>query len=132
MRSTTTNKSQLRSFGLIVSAGFAVIASWPVAFRGQPPRTWALMLAATLAAMAVCIPSALRSFHRVWMTVGEALGWLNTRIILTVAYYLVVVPIGLIRKFSGNDPMGRTFDRHAATYKVTRTPRPASHMRHQY
>ena len=101
-------------------------------FRGQPARTWAVLVAAVLATMALCAPSTLRSFHRIWMSLGEALGWVNSRILLTVTYYLVVVPIGLIRRFVGDDPLRRTFEPDANTYKVTRSVRSPSHMRHQY
>jgi hypothetical protein len=132
MRNTTITRSQLRSFGLIVSAGFAVIAVWPMAFRGLPARTWAVIVAAVLATMALCAPSTLRSFHRVWMSLGETLGWVNSRILLTVTYYLVILPIGLIRRFGGDDPLRRTYEPDANTYKETRSVRPPSHMRHQY
>ena len=35
------------------------------------------------------------------MTIGEALGWVNSRIILSVVYYLLIVPIGVIRRLGG-------------------------------
>ena len=124
--------SQLRSFGLIVAAGFAVIALWPAVFRSQDPRMWALTLSLLLSAMALVFPPALKPFHRVWMTIGEALGWLNSRIILSAVYYLLIVPIGAIRRMSGNDPMRRKFERDAMTYKIPRIRRPASHMQRQY
>jgi ABC-type glycerol-3-phosphate transport system permease component len=132
MRTKKIGNSQLRSFGLIVATGFAVVGSWPLAFRAQSPRTWALILAVVLSSMAVVRPSALKPFHRVWMSIGEALGWLNSRIILIVAYYVVIVPIGVIRRLSGNDPMQRKFERDTTTYKMPRVGRPPSHMRRQY
>ena len=123
---------KLRSFGLIVATGFAVIAVWPALFRGQNPRIWALALSLVLLGTALVFPSALKSFHRVWMTAGEALGWLNSRIILGVIYYVVIVPIGAVRRMTGNDPMRRKFEQSAETYKIPRTRRPASHMQRQY
>ena len=132
MRTKKIGNSQLRSFGLIVAAGFAIIALWPVVFRSQNPRTWALIVAVVLSATAVVFPPALKPFRRLWMTIGEALGWVNSRIILSVVYYVVILPIGGIRRLSGNDPMRRKFERDATTYKIPRVGRPASHMRRQY
>ena len=123
---------KLRSFGLIVATGFAVIAVWPALFRGQNPRIGALALSLVLSGTALVFPPALKSFHRVWMTAGEALGWLNSRIILSVIYYVVIVPIGAIRRMTGNDPMRRKFEKDAETYKIPRAGRPASHMQRQY
>jgi hypothetical protein len=132
MREKEIPKRQLRSFGMIVASGFTVIALAPVILRGQGPRIWALTFAIGLAATALIFPPVLKPFFRVWMTIGEMLGWLNTRIILTVTYYSLLVPIGAILRLIGNDPMRRNFDRHAETYRITRSKRPPSHMHHQY
>jgi hypothetical protein len=125
-------KEQLRSFGLIVGAGFAVIALWPAVARSQSPRLWALALAAPLLLLACVAPAVLRPIHRWWMAIGGVLGWVNTRVILTIVYYVLIVPIGAIRRMRGIDPMRRALEPEATTYKVGRSPRPSSHMRRQY
>jgi Saxitoxin biosynthesis operon protein SxtJ len=56
----------------------------------------------------------------------------NSRIILSIVFYLVILPIGIIRRLAGSDPMRRRFDATASTYKVSRSQRAASHMHHQY
>ena len=128
----TIDKPQLRSFGLIVGAGFGIVGLWRTVFYSEPPRLWALVLSGVLVAAALIAPTILRPFHRVWMRLGETLGWVNSRIILSVVFYLVILPIGVIRRLTGSDPMRRRFDATAATYKVARSPRAASHMYHQY
>jgi hypothetical protein len=132
MRAKKIGAARLRSFGLIVAAGFAVVGWWPRVFRGQPPRSWALTVGLALFTLAVVFPTALKPFHRVWMAVGEALGWVNSRVILSVVYYALILPIGTIRRLRGHDPMRRKIDRDAATYRITRSGRPASHMQRQY
>lgn len=132
MHHHTVSKSQLRSFGLIVGAGFAVVALWRTVFYSEPPRVWALTLSSVLVVAALIAPVILRPFHRIWMRIGETLGWVNSRIILSIVFYLVILPIGIIRRLAGSDPMRRRFDETASTYKVSRSPRAASHMHHQY
>jgi Saxitoxin biosynthesis operon protein SxtJ len=132
MHAGKTANSEQRSFGLVVAGGFAVIALWPAVFRSQSPRMWALGLAVGLSALALVAPPVLEPFRRVWMIVGEGLGWVNTRVILGVVYYGLIVPIGAIRRMRGTDPMQRQIERNAMTYKVIRSQRPASHMRRQY
>ena len=127
-----TVKTQLRSFGLIVGGGFALIGVWRVLLRGEEPRMWALILSGALVVSALVAPAVLTPFHRVWMRIGETLGWVNSRIILSVVYYLVVFPVGIVRRFAGSDPMHRSFDPNASTYKVARSQRPAAHLHHQY
>ena len=132
MREKEIPKRQLRSFGLIVGSGFAVIALAPAVLREQGPRIWALTFATVLAATALIFPPVLKPFFGLWMTVGEMLSWLNTPLILTLTYYGLIVPIGAILRLIGSDPMRRKFDRNAETYRIARSKRPASHMYHQY
>ena len=109
-----------------------MIALSPALFRGQSVRIWALATSIVLSVMAVVFPAALKPFQRVWMNIGETLGWVNSRIILSIVYYLLIVPIGAILRITGKDAMRRKFEPNAETYKVPRAARPASHMQHQY
>ena len=125
-------KSQLRSFGLIVGAGFSVIGVWPLVIRGQNVRSWALVIAAVMLLTGLILPQVLKPAFKVWMFAGTILGWINTRVILSLLFYGVIVPIGIARRLAGKDSMLRRFDRSVSSYRIPRGKRPASHMRHQY
>jgi hypothetical protein len=127
-----TQYKELRSFGLIVGGIFAGIGLWPTAVRLAEPRWWALIVAGVLIVPAVAYPAALFWPHKGWMFVGHILGWINTRIILGLVFYVVVTPIGIIRRMLGKDPMGRKIRPELDTYRVKRDPRPASHLTKQY
>ena len=122
----------LRSFGFLVGGIFLAMGVWPAVFRHQEPRLWALVVALLLLGPAAVYPRALGPVHRVWMKIGHALGFINTRIILGLLYYVIVTPIGLILRLLGKDPMQRGFDPRASTYRLPRQPRPGSHMKHQF
>jgi hypothetical protein len=77
-------------------------------------------------------PGSLTQIYRLWMQVGEVLGWINTRLILGALFYLLFTPMGLYMRLRGKDPMRRTLVPEAESYRVVRQPRPASHMRHQF
>ena len=131
MPSEITNK-QLRSFGFTVGGIFALIGFWPLIFRGVALRLWAVVLAACFLVPAVIFPRSLVWVHKGWMAVGHVLGWINTRIILGVVFYVVVTPIGIVRRWLGKDPMGRQLRPDLDSYRVVRKPRPASHLTKQY
>jgi hypothetical protein len=122
----------LRSFGLIVASGFAVVGLWPAIVRGQDLRKWAITLSIVVAVAALVFPRSLKSFHRIWMGIGEKLGWVNSRIMLGLLYYIVIVPLGVIRRSIGKDPMQRKLQPDLESYKISRTRRPPSHMQRQY
>jgi len=122
----------LRSFGLIVGSIFAFIGIWPAVWHGQPPRLWSLILGGLLIALALVWPHSLEGVYRLWMTAGEILGWINTRLILGGLFYGLFTPLGLFMRLRGKDPMRRTWAPAAETYRVRRQPRPAAHMWHQF
>lgn len=101
------SKSELRKFGLTVGTAFAVFGaiSW---WRGHelPPRIlWTL--AGLLIVPGLIAPAILGPVQRGWMAFATVLGHINTRIILTVLYYLVMTPVGVIMRLF-RDPLDRS------------------------
>ena len=128
MPKKVTNE-QLRSFGLLVGGAFAIVGLAPVVLRGQTPRLWALFV---LCLLALPAPKVLKPVYRGWMTIGYMLGWVNTRIILGLIYYLVFAPLGLSMRLFGKDSMRRRFEPSAESYRVVKQQRPSSHMKQQF
>jgi multisubunit Na+/H+ antiporter MnhG subunit len=125
-------RKELRQFGLLVGAVFTVIGLWPLVFRGEPLRLWALGLGGLLIACGGMLPHVLRPIHTGWMWVGHIMGWINTRILLGIVFYVLVTPIGLVFRLMGKDTMRQGFAESSTTYRVIRSPRPPSHMKHQF
>ena len=123
---------QLRNFGLMVGGIFCAIGLWPAVIRGESPRLWALVIGVLLLIPALIVPRTLGPVYRVWMKVGEALGWVNTRILLGVLFYGLITPMGLIRRLLGNDPMRREYERGVESYRVVKRPRSGAHMTRQF
>ncbi|MEQ1654308.1 MAG: SxtJ family membrane protein [Nitrospira sp.] len=126
-----TNKT-LRQFGLMVGGVFLVIGLWPFLWRQEAIREWAVVLGALLSVVGLAVPAILKYLYQGWMWVGHVMGWINTRIILSVLFYGIVTPMGLVMKLAGRDPMCRGFEPDAPTYRVIRNPRPASHMKNMF
>ena len=131
MEQAATRK-ELRQFGFLVGAVFTVIGLWPLVFRGEPLRLWAVGLGGLLIVCGGVLPSVLAPVHKGWMWVGHILGWINTRILLSIVFYALVTPIGLVFRFMGKDTMRQAFAETSTTYRVVRSPRPHSHMKYQF
>jgi len=124
--------SQLRSFGLIVGGIFTILGILPAIVRGGSFRWWSVVVGGCLVLPAAVFPQSLYWPYRGWTAVGNALGWVNSRIILGVVFYVVVTPIGLVRRWLGRDPMGRRLRPDLKTYRVPRKSRPAGHLKNQF
>lgn len=114
----------LKRFGLTVGPVILLLgaiflwrhrgAGWPLLSIGT-----VLVLAARLA------PVTLKWVHGPWMIAALALGWIMTRIILTIVFFLVVTPIGLLQRLFGKRAIEVDFRADAASYWQARTARPA-------
>lgn len=128
----TATRKELRQFGLLVGAVFTVIGLWPLVFRGEPLRLWAIGIGGLLIAFGGILPQLLAPIHKGWMWVGHILGWINTRILLGIVFYALITPIGLVFRLMGKDTMRQVFAESSTTYRVVRSPRPHSHMKYQF
>jgi hypothetical protein len=124
------SKSELRKFGLTVGTAFAVFGaiSW---WRGHelPPRIlWTL--AGLLIVPGILAPSILGPVQRGWMAFAMVLGHINTRIILTVLYYLVMTPVGLVMRLF-RDPLDRSLKDTRDSQWVRREQQPVDVARYE-
>jgi hypothetical protein len=119
---------ELRSFGLVLGAMFAALFGvWPLLrHRGSP--SWPWILASLLWILALICPAALSYLHRGWTRLGLALGWVNTRIIVTLVFAITIVPAGLMMRLFGRDRMARRLDPDCASYRVPSRQRPDKDM----
>ncbi|MDO8446171.1 MAG: SxtJ family membrane protein [Deltaproteobacteria bacterium] len=53
----------------------------------------------------------LKVIYAGWMKFAHILGWVNTRIILTLVYLIIFTPLALIFRLIGKDPMDRRLEK---------------------
>lgn len=97
------------------------MAGWGV-FRfytgGQVYAGWAVLAGAGILIMAWVRPSALKLFHRAWMAAAKAIGWVMSRIILTIVFYGLVTPISMVTMVLGKNFLDLKIDRARESYWI--------------
>ena len=97
-----SDTKELRNYGLVMALALSVIGAvllWRD--KGHYPVFFGIAAAFLLAALAV--PVALKPVYRAWMTLAGLLGWVMTRVILIVAFVVLLAPIGLLLRLCGKD-----------------------------
>ena len=123
------SKKELRNFALVTSAmlilffGLLLPWLWDAAFR-----LWPWIAAAVLVTWGLLLPASLAPAYHLWMKFAHVLGWINTRLILSIIFFLIFLPFGFIMRLLGNDPMVRRFDVKTNSYRVKRAPIPHENM----
>ncbi|HYY97139.1 MAG TPA: SxtJ family membrane protein [Pyrinomonadaceae bacterium] len=99
--------AQARKSALLVAAVLLLIAAWNL-YRGRAAVVVIFgSLSAALVVAGLFSPAAARAFHKGWMRLAVALGHVNSRVLLTLMYYLVFTPYGLASRLAGRDPLRR-------------------------
>ena len=110
-----------RAFGFVFAAVFLIIAAWPLIHSGAP-RWWSVGVAAAFGLVAVVKPVLLAGANKLWMKFGLLLAKVVSPIALGILFYIVFMPIGLLMRVSGKDPLRLKFDPAAQSYWIPREP----------
>ena len=118
-----------RKFGLVVGAAFVALGAI-VALKGNRNVGVGLgILGTTLAGAGVAIPTLLGPVQRGWMRLAHLISKVTTPIVMSAIYFLVLTPVGLVRRATGTNSVARA--RKGDTYWVTRT-RQSTSMERQF
>jgi multisubunit Na+/H+ antiporter MnhG subunit len=108
-------KNDLRKFGLTVGSVLVILAA--ILFYFEKPSTmYFAVIGAVLALIAIIYPKILKPLNKVWMGLAIVLGFVMSRVILSILFYIVLTPIGLIAKLVGKKFLDLKYDKSAQTY----------------
>jgi hypothetical protein len=99
---------QLREFGLLIGLGFPIVIGWVLpSLFGHEFRAWTLWIGIPGLILGLTAPRVLHYPYKVWMSLGHALGWVNSHIILGIVFMTVLQPTAFILRLTGYDPLRR-------------------------
>jgi Saxitoxin biosynthesis operon protein SxtJ len=112
-----TGPRDLRKFGLTVG-GIFVLLGLLFLLRHKVRSPYFLGVGAALIAFGALWPRALKSIYIAWMALAFTLGFVMSNVILTLFFFLLVTPIGLLARLFGKDFLARKWDKEAASYWI--------------
>jgi hypothetical protein len=113
---------ELRKFGFVFSGILVVLFFLVIPWlKHRSHGSWnLLMFGMALATMAQLAPVLLRPVFLLASIVGAVLGAINNRIILSLVFFLILWPLAVMMRWvSGADPMRRTLEKQAETYRIS-------------
>ncbi len=128
-----STKKKLREFGFLVGGVMCVlgILLWR---RGRGSFPYFLVPGIFLVITGALIPSILKPIQKAWMTFAILMGWVMTRVLLSVLFYLTLTPLGFILRLTGKDLLDQRLDPKKNSYWKIRsqTPRIPSDYERQF
>ncbi len=117
------DKSTLRKFAITIASALCIIGAL-VFFLGSRAETafWLWGFGSSILILGITVPNVLKPFHLLWMTLAFVLGWFVSRLILSIVFYLVMTPIGLVMKIIGKDLINQKLEKNNLSYWIKRDP----------
>lgn len=114
-----SDKNELRKFGITIGIVLGLLGGllW---WRGKDSYFILLSISAGFILLGVITPIALKPLQKVWMTLALVLGWVMTRVLLSLMFFLLFFPIGLLARVFGKDFLDEKFDPGAESYWISR------------
>ena len=111
-------QNTLREFGIIFGLGLPIIIGWLIpTFFGHAPRTWTLFIGIPILIISIFYPRVLKLPYKIWIKIGIILGWINSKIILGVVYFVILIPISLVMKLFKYDPLKKKISKEQISYR---------------
>lgn len=125
-----TEISSEKSFGVVFSLVFLIVALYPL-INSADFRIWALVLSIIFFLLAFLAPKVLVLPNKLWFKFGLLIGSIVAPIVITLVYFVTVVPTGLIMRLLGKDLLKQKLDKNAKSYWIERKE-PMGSMKNQF
>jgi len=97
---------ELRKFGVVVLVGMGVIGAGFHFFSDAPEvARWLWIAGAVLGLPALTGTAIALPGYWLWMGIAFVMGNIMSRVLLAAIYFLLVTPLGLLRRALGGDPL---------------------------
>lgn len=109
-----TNR-ELRNFGITLAVGFTIFGLLFL-WKEKPVAPYLLYVAVAFLVSGLILPRILAPIEWLWMKIAHALGYVMTRVLLTITFYLAITPMGLLMKVMGKDLLNLKIIKEADSY----------------
>tara|TARA_B100000767_G_C19463598_1_gene409100 strand:+ start:72 stop:470 length:399 start_codon:yes stop_codon:yes gene_type:complete len=115
-----------QSFGIAISIVFLIVALYPLS-NSETLHIWAFIVSSGLLILSFIAPQAMQ----LWLKFAILLGSIITPIGISVIYFIVLVPMGIIMRLLGKDLLKQKLDKNAKSYWIERSD-PIGSMKNQF
>ncbi len=114
-RKKQSDTQHLRKFGFVMAVAFGIFGVLFV-WRDKPWGVNTLYVAGAFLVLGLIAPKLLGPIEKAWMALALMLQTVMTSVILTLTFFLVMTPMGLLIRLTGKDLLGMKGDPSIETY----------------
>ena len=118
--SVKASRKDVRKFGLVIG-GICAVAVCLMVFKGSRQWLWVASGMGFFLTTAFVGYPVLKPIYIGWMRFAFVLGWINTKLLLGIFFYLILTPTGLLMRLFGKDFLDKEVQHDALSYWKKRT-----------
>ncbi len=120
MTSSLIDTNKIRQLGIIGFIFFSLL--FGLAIYKENNLTQYIFGSLTLLCMGfIIIPNFLRPIYLGWIKIAHFIGTINTIIILTLFYYIIITPVAILKLCFGGRPLPLKFNKKQLSYWIKRS-----------
>lgn len=113
------DKSDWKKFGITMGIILTIIG-FLLLWKKNNYFEYSFFLSASFFILGLVLPSVLKYVYKAWMSLAVVMGFIMTRVIMVIIFYLIVTPIGLIASITGKKFLDMKIDQSAKSYWIAR------------
>ena len=102
IKNIKTGKKDLRTFGYTIGIILFMVSAVLFYYDNYLYQKLTI-IAVVFIGLGLVLPLLLKPVYLLWMIFAVIVGWIMTRIILSIVFYIIITPIGLIARLMGED-----------------------------
>lgn len=102
IKNIPNSNKNIRSFGITIGM-ILFLTSSILVYYDNLAYQFVAIIASIFIVLGFLFPLLLKPIYFVWMVFAAILGWIMTRLILSLVFYLLITPIGLVTRMIGED-----------------------------
>ena len=120
IKNIKSKKSDISKFGITIGIILMIIAG--LLFWKEKESSQIFFTVGTiLFVLGILVPAVLKPIYWIWIIFATILGWIMTRVILSLLFYIIITPIGLISRFFGKQFLELRWEKSKESYWNFRT-----------
>ena len=120
-KNINSSRKELIKFGRTVGIAFLVIGVI-ISLISKSIHYIPFGIGVFLIIAALLVPVVLLPFHKLWMGLSVILGYISTRVILFVIYYVALTPIAFFGRLRGKDFINEKLEPEKESYWIKKDP----------
>jgi len=115
IKNIKSDKKELKKFGITIGSALLLISALLFIYE-SPSARYFMGGGFAFGIIAQIFPILFLPLQKIWMAFAVVMGFIMTRIILSILFYLVITPINIISRLFGKDFLNLKIEKEKKSY----------------